>query len=167
MERIEEFLDGESGRSGDPANGQIAFEKAQCSACHRFGSSGGALGPDLTALSRRFTRKELLESILYPSHVISDQWRSTQILTRQGEVFTGLVSETRPGYLTIRRSDLTEVTIAIAEVEQTQPSKQSLMPSGLLEDLTMTQIRDMLSYLGFLPVARTATQPAGNRASER
>jgi putative heme-binding domain-containing protein len=163
MERIEEFLDGESGRSGDPTNGQIAFEKAQCSACHRFGSGGGALGPDLTALSRRFTRKELLESILYPSHVISDQWRSTQVLTRQGEVFTGLVSETRPGYLTIRRSDLTEVTIAVAEVDQTQPSKQSLMPSGLLEELTMTQIRDMLSYLGFLPAARTAAQPAGNR----
>src|SRR5205085_8935145 len=38
------------GRQGDPAKGKLAFTKANCIKCHKFGSEGEGIGPDLTML---------------------------------------------------------------------------------------------------------------------
>ncbi len=48
------------------------------------------IGPDLTAVAKRFTRKEVLESVLFPSHVISDQYAARRVLTATGHVHNGL-----------------------------------------------------------------------------
>ena len=50
------------------------------------------LGPDLTTLSKRFKRSDTLESILYPSKVIADQYRSTTIVTKKGLQIIGLAA---------------------------------------------------------------------------
>src|SRR5438105_3170474 len=55
------------------AKGQAAFAATQCLACHRFGNEGGSTGPDLTTVSTRFSRKDILESIIDPSKVVSEQ----------------------------------------------------------------------------------------------
>ena len=54
--------------------GRTLFAAANCFACHRFDSEGGSNGPDLTGLAGRFSAKDLLESIVDPSKVISDQY---------------------------------------------------------------------------------------------
>ena len=51
-----------------------AYEAAQCVLCHKFGNDGGAVGPDLTAVSSRFNRHDILESIIEPSKVVSEQF---------------------------------------------------------------------------------------------
>src|SRR4030095_14291068 len=57
-------------------SGKAAFNDAQCLACHRFGNEGGAVGPDLTGIASRFTRRDILDSILEPSKVLSDQYQN-------------------------------------------------------------------------------------------
>ena len=59
------------------ARGKEAYEAAQCTACHKFGNDGGAIGPDLTAVSSRFNRSDILESIIEPSKVVSEQYQNT------------------------------------------------------------------------------------------
>ena len=49
---------------------------AACLACHRFNANGHGIGPDLTGVGRRFDRKSLLESILEPAKIVSDQYRN-------------------------------------------------------------------------------------------
>src|SRR5207249_4613285 len=78
-----------AGQKGDAARGRLIFVKAQCAKCHKFGNDGEGIGPDLSALSKRFKRADTLESIYYPSKVISDQYRSTLIETKRGQRFTG------------------------------------------------------------------------------
>ena len=39
----------------------------------RVAGEGETAGPDLTAVGRRFQRREVLQSIVYPSHDVSDQ----------------------------------------------------------------------------------------------
>ena len=69
-----------------------------CAMCHRFGSIGQDVGPDLTTVTSRFGRKELLESILWPSRTISDQYESELFETVNGKVHHGLlVRETADG----------------------------------------------------------------------
>src|SRR5262249_56481383 len=90
------FLERDSaGRSGDVRRGRIVFEKAQCLKCHKYGTEGEGIGPDLTTLSKRFKRVDILESIIYPSKVISDQYRSTQFVTLKGQQITGLAAPQR------------------------------------------------------------------------
>ena len=52
------------------------FAAANCFACHRFAGEGGSFGPDLSGLAGRFSARDLLESVVEPSKVISDQYQA-------------------------------------------------------------------------------------------
>ncbi len=149
LETLDEFFASSDGRRGDPEHGRLVYEKADCAKCHSFQGTGTAIGPDLTTLTSRFTRKEVVESILYPSHIISDQYRTQRVLTVDGQVLTGVVSKEADGTLSIRDSNLDTHIVAEQDVEQIEASKTSLMPSGLIDNLTSAEIRDMVTFLGY------------------
>ncbi|MHC4823991.1 MAG: c-type cytochrome [Planctomycetota bacterium] len=50
------------------------FRDLSCIQCHRFGTEGGSLGPDLGSVAHRFGRRDLLEAILVPQKAVSDQY---------------------------------------------------------------------------------------------
>jgi len=133
---------------------------AQCSKCHRYGDKGESLGPDLTSISKRFMRKEVLQSILFPSHIISDRYRSKSVITTKGKTYTGIVGAGAPGEKVILQSDGKKITIDEDDIEEIVASSKSVMPDNLLNELTLEQISDLFSYLGMLPaqnVARSTT----------
>ena len=140
---IDQFLNGEQGRQGSPDRGEKVFAKARCNACHKMNGAGGGYGPDLTSVNRRFTRNETLESILFPSHVISDQYATKKVLTKSGEVFTGILVKTAKG-VAIRVSENKEFVLSEDEIDEIQSSKTSVMPAGLLDNLTPSEIRDLM-----------------------
>lgn len=156
-EFLEQFLNGEQGREGSAVLGAAVYAKARCSACHKMNTQGGGFGPDLTSMNRRFTRSEALESILFPSHVISDQYASKKVLTKSGEVHTGIVIKTSKG-ISIRVNENKEFMIPDDEIDEIAPSKTSSMPAGLLDDLSPTEIRDLMCFLGFIPEEKQAAE---------
>lgn len=147
LDELLEFLTSEDYHGGDMTSGAAIFKKAQCASCHRMGSLGEAIGPDLTEISRRFQKKQILESILFPSHVISDQYATKQILTVDGKVISGLVSTSPSGGYVVIDSQGNKTTVAEADVEELAPSKVSVMPTGLLDQLTAEEIGDLMTYL--------------------
>ena len=140
FEQLVEYIDSDEGRLGDPIAGEAVFAKAQCAACHQLGGNGDSIGPNLTNLSRRFAKREVIESILYPGHVVSDQYASKKVLTVDGRLVIGLVSD-RGDALQIRDSLNQTIELAKEDVDQILPSTTSIMPSGLLDDLTIDEIR--------------------------
>lgn len=163
LETLEEYLGSSDGRKGLSTRGRQVYEIAKCASCHRADGMGTAIGPDLTSVAKRFTRKEMLESILFPSHVISDQYRTQRVMTTSGKVYSGLVIKHVDGSLTVRDSELVEHVVAEQDVEAIEPSKTSLMPSGLIDNLSAADIRDLLTFMGYVPentkMAETATTP--------
>jgi putative heme-binding domain-containing protein len=155
---LEQYLDGDSGSQGSWRAGMAVYQKAQCAACHRLQESGTALGPDLTSLAKRFNRQEALESILYPSHVISDQYATKKIMTQDGVVVTGVVQERNDSIL-VRTMDRQQLQIPRSEIEEIIPSKSSLMPNGLLDNLSPIEIRDLMCYLGYVPPLAELAEP--------
>jgi putative heme-binding domain-containing protein len=127
------------------------FVKAQCAKCHRFGERGEGVGPDLTTVSLRFQKKEILESILFPSQVISDQYASKSVLRVDGRTVWGIVAPQADGSLTVLQSDATKVRIAKEEIDTITPIKKSAMPEGLLNPLTLEEIADLFAYLNQPP----------------
>ena len=75
----------------DLERGRRLYGAVACATCHRFGVEGGGVGPDLTAVAGRFNVRDLLESIVEPSKVISDQYAAVSIATKDGRVVTGRV----------------------------------------------------------------------------
>ncbi len=155
-----EYLTSEEAAKGTADKGAQVYLKAQCSKCHRFGDRGELGGPDLTTLSSRFTRKETLESILFPSHVISDQYASKTVVTVKGKTYSGLVT-TSGDTVTILQSSGEKIELAANDVEQTEPIRKSIMPDGALDALTLEEIADLFTYLGYRPPAKLARQPGG------
>jgi len=158
------YLTSAEGLSGDAGNGAKVFQKAQCAKCHRFGGRGEGVGPDLSKLSQRFQRKEILESILFPSQVISDQYASKTIVTNDGMTYTGLAAAVRDGAVTVLQSNGEKVTIDEVDISESAPSKKSAMPEGLLNSLTLDEIADLFAYLN-KPVesANVTLQPSVKR----
>ena len=82
------------------ARGQGGQSVARRKGVHRCASASAAIastatakiGPDLTTVAQRFQRKEILESIVYPNQVVSDQYAS-QIVIASGKTYTGIAAK--------------------------------------------------------------------------
>jgi putative heme-binding domain-containing protein len=147
LDELLTYLDSAEGKAGRAAYGEVVFEKAQCTKCHRFGPRGEAIGPDLTTLSRRFQKKEVLEAVLFPSHVISDQYASLTVVTKDGLSHTGLVGRLGDQELVVLESTGKKFYVQRSDVEQIAPHKKSAMPEGLFNTLTLEEIGDLFAYL--------------------
>jgi len=134
------------GKTGNAKKGRVVFEKAACLKCHKYGNEGEGVGPDLTTLSKRFKRADTLEAILYPSKVISDQYRSTSILTKRGVRLDGLVA-INGDEVTVLQQDATKVTLRKKDIEAQFASLVSVMPEKLLDELTLQEIADLFAFL--------------------
>jgi putative heme-binding domain-containing protein len=154
------YLGSPEATKASPARGQHVFTTAQCAKCHRHGELGEAVGPDLSTVARRFQKKEILESILYPSHVISTQFASKVVRTVDGQVIGGLVAEQPDGGVTILTPTAEKVTLTAEQIDQIAPSSVSAMPEGLLNDLSQEQIADLMAYLFAAPGASVTQDPA-------
>jgi putative heme-binding domain-containing protein len=139
----------QAGHGRSFAKGKEAFAAAQCVACHRFGNEGGASGPDLTAVSSRFTRADVLSSVIEPSKVISDQYQNITVSLKNGDDVTGRLLEETPEKLVLLVDPLTnkKTEVGRKDVEKRQPSKISPMPEGLVNILSKEEILDLLAYM--------------------
>lgn len=131
------------------ARGKEAYAAAQCVACHQFNGAGGAVGPDLTAIASRFTRADILSSILEPSKVVSEQYENTSFLLKNDDDVTGrVVEENDTRYVLVTdplHNGRTEVKKS--DVKSKKASKISPMPEGLVSVLSKEEMLDLVAYL--------------------
>jgi putative heme-binding domain-containing protein len=159
-EELLTFIESDAGKQGDVQRGGEVFARAQCAACHRVGTRGESTGPDLTAVARRFQRKEILESIVYPSHVISDQYAS-RVVVAGGKSHAGMVTDHGQQGVTVLLNTGQKVAIRREEIDEIQPSTVSAMPTGLLNPLALEEVAHLFAYLsGETPSVATRPQPA-------
>jgi putative heme-binding domain-containing protein len=131
------------------AKGKEAFTAAQCMQCHRFGNQGGAVGPELTAVSSRYGHRDILESILEPSKVVSEQYQNTVITKKDGDDVTGRIVEENDQKVVVVTNPLTQAKVEVlkSDIEKRTASKISPMPEGLVNNFTKEEILDLIAYL--------------------
>jgi putative heme-binding domain-containing protein len=137
-----------SGR--DFKNGQRAYAAGRCVVCHRFGGDGGATGPDLSQVAGRFGLKELAESVVEPSKVISDQYKASVIQTVDMKTITGkIVSEVNGKYTVVLDPEDSSKVVELKkeDVESIKPSNISLMPEKLINGMNENEVLDLLAYM--------------------
>jgi putative heme-binding domain-containing protein len=141
----------DSGLDGrDIENGKRMYQASLCAACHRFGSEGGAAGPDLTALGGRFTARDIAEAILDPSKVVSDQYAFDLITRIDGSQVTGKLIDEKDEHWIVATSpfDFSQtVEIERGQIKDKTQSPVSPMPPGLINRLNPDELKDLLAYL--------------------
>lgn len=137
------------GKNRSFSKGKEAFAAAQCITCHRFGNEGGAVGADLTAISSRFSRRDILDSIIEPSKVVSEQFQNTTIVKKDGEDVTGRILEESDKSVVLLVNPLTgdRAEVQKADIQKRNASQISPMPTGLVNGLTKEEILDLVAYL--------------------
>jgi putative heme-binding domain-containing protein len=134
----------------DFQHGKAMFAAANCFGCHHFAGDGGAVGPDLTGLAGRFSPRDILESVLEPNKVISDQYAASVIQTDSGQTIVGRITNFNGDGITINTDMLdpkATVDVKRGEIESMEPSSTSMMPAGLLNTLHEEELLDLMAFL--------------------
>ena len=130
------------------AQGQDAMYGTLCLMCHRIGDEGGSVGPDLTAVASRYSPQVILEALIEPSKVISEQYANTDITLKNGTLLTGRIVGDTDDKIILRPSMLAPDTkeISKADIKSKETSKISPMMPGLLNTLTKEEILDLIAF---------------------
>ena len=137
----------------DLVRGKRIFNESQCVNCHRCAGDGNFVGPDLTAISRRFNQRDVLTSIIQPSRVIAEKYKSLQVITTDGDSHLGQVVQGGDYRSTQLRlapdptNPMKTIEIEKSDIEIQRYSEVSWMPKGLLNTFTRDEILDLLAYL--------------------
>lgn len=144
---LPELAKAKAGRSFD--KGKALFSEAQCVLCHRFGNAGGSVGPELAAVASRLATRDILESILEPSKVVSEQYQNIVLTLKDGDTLAGRLVEEDDQKLALMTDPIhpNRVEFPKMEVVSRRASRISPMPDGLANALTREEIWDLIAYL--------------------
>jgi putative membrane-bound dehydrogenase-like protein len=145
--KLEQLLT--SVKKGDVRRGQAVFNgtKASCSACHAIGYLGGNVGPDLTTIGKIRSERDLLESIVFPSASFVRSYEPVLVTLKDGKAHNGLIRQDGPDEILLATGINQEVRIARKDIEEIQPSKVSIMPAGLDQQLGPQELADLIAFL--------------------
>ena len=142
-------------RGGDAARGKLVF-KEQCGKCHMHSGEGGKVGPELTGMAVH-PAHELLVHILDPNRSVEGNYRAYTVTTDDGRVVTGLLAAESKTAIEIVDAEGKRVAIQRSEIDEFQPSPNSLMPVGFEKQIKPEGFADLLAFLTkrgkFVPLA--------------
>jgi len=135
--------------AGDVHRGHTVFNNAKtsCIACHTIGYVGGKTGPDLTRIGQVRTRRDLLESIVFPSASFVRGYEPVVIVAIDGKTHNGLIKSESPDEITLTIGLNQEVRVPRSGIEEIQPSRVSVMPAGLDQQISRDELADLLAFL--------------------
>ncbi|MHA8069904.1 c-type cytochrome [Aquirufa ecclesiirivi] len=135
----------------DFQNGKSMFAATTCRNCHAVGSDGGGnVGPDLTNLGTRFSKKDILEAIIDPNKTVSDQYAASQLMLRNGTSVVGRITNQDKVAFYVSQNpyapDQVEKVLK-KNVTSVKYSGVSPMLAGLINSLNPEELKDLMAYL--------------------
>jgi putative heme-binding domain-containing protein len=134
---------------GHAERGAAVFMSARfaCVSCHKVGTLGGTVGPDLTFVGRCLPPGEIVESVLWPQRKIKEGYVAQRVLTTTGKLHTGYKTRENDKELVLR-DPATESTFRLAKSEIDERYEiGSLMPNGLADSMSADELRDLIRFL--------------------
>ncbi|RLT12084.1 MAG: hypothetical protein DWI24_06470 [Planctomycetota bacterium] len=138
----------------NPWRGMGVFLKeggARCTTCHKMESIGGNVGPALTGAFQSYSVEKLIESMLEPSKELKEGYESYKVALKNGRVVSGTKVSQDAKTLVMREASGQELRIDVAEIDEQARETISLMPLGLVADLSQQELADLLAFLRHKP----------------
>ncbi len=148
-------------QAGDREAGKAVFIRV-CASCHQPEAGRTRVGPDLITVAEQ-PKEQILLSILDPNREVDARYATVQAITHAGQIVAGVVTAEADSSITIVDSQGIAHALPRIDIEELQTSKKSLMPEDLSQEIDVTQMRDLISYLVSLRPAPTETSTDGSR----
>jgi putative membrane-bound dehydrogenase-like protein len=129
---------------GDREAGRVLYQQT-CANCHKLFDAGGEIGPNITGAQRQ-NLEYILDNLVDPSGAVVRDYQMQIIETTGGRIITGLVVAEMAAAVTIQTVN-EKVIVPTDEIETRVKSDISMMPDGLLQKLTLDQVRDLIAYI--------------------
>lgn len=138
-------------QKGDAARGEAVFRRAElsCLKCHAIAGAGGRVAPDLVSVGASAPVDYLVDSLLDPNRKIKENYQSLIVVTDEGKVHNGIRVSQSERELILRSAEDIEVAIPVDTIEIQKPGV-SLMPAGLVDNLTRQELLDLVKFLSQL-----------------
>lgn len=136
---------------GNADRGRLIFfsDSARCRNCHDADDAMKSTGPTLADIRKKYKRRsEMLQHILKPSLKIDDKFTTWVVATVTGKIHSGLIVSQTVDEVVLKTVERKTVRIKKPEIDEMQKSTQSLMPAGILSDLTAQEAADLLQWFG-------------------
>ena len=130
---------------GDAKKGQAQY-MARCVACHRAGTMGLQVGPDLITVKTK-GREALLTAILEPHKEVASQLIAYTVTTKDGQTLSGIITSDNASSMTLKMMGGLEKTLQRSEIKGSSSTGQSLMPEGLETGMSVADMADLLSFI--------------------
>jgi putative membrane-bound dehydrogenase-like protein len=119
----------------------------KCATCHIVGKEGKEVGPNLTEIGSKLSREALFESILFPSAGISHNYETWAVATKDGNVFTGVLTTQSPDSVSLKNAEGLVREIKRSDIDELKKQSVSLMPADLQKTMTAEELIDVIEYL--------------------
>ncbi|MEZ6124727.1 MAG: discoidin domain-containing protein [Planctomycetaceae bacterium] len=133
--------------SGNPDAGKELFKAQSCINCHTFANGQQPKGPHLVDIGKRYKKEELLESILDPSKKIAQGFDTWTFVMADGKVHTGFVVLESAETVSVRGTDGLSKELPQQDIDERVKQDISMMPKGIVGNLTVEQLADLIAYL--------------------
>ena len=143
MDQVRQVLSAAS-RPADLAHGRALYART-CQQCHTLYGEGGKVGPDITGSDRK-NLDYLLPRLIDPSAVVRKEYLLHTVQLQSGRVLSGIVVMQDDREIAFQTAN-ERLVIARKDIEDLTASNQSMMPEGLLKNLTAEEVRDLIAYL--------------------
>lgn len=130
---------------GDARKGQAVFAK-NCSACHKIGSVGVNVAPDISD-SRTKTHAQLLGDILQPNRAIDANYIAYTLVTTDGITASGILTTETSTSVTLKMQNEKVMTVPRSEIEILKSTGVSLMPEGLERNIPPAEMADLIAFI--------------------
>ncbi|WP_397384907.1 c-type cytochrome, partial [Prosthecobacter sp.] len=130
---------------GDAKKGQLQY-MARCVACHRAGTMGLQVGPDLITVKTK-GREALLTAILEPHKEVASQFIAYTVNTKDGQTLAGIITNDTASSMSLKMMGGIEKTLQRSEIKGSSSTGQSLMPEGLETGMSVADMADLLSFI--------------------
>ncbi|MBX3239835.1 MAG: c-type cytochrome [Chitinophagaceae bacterium] len=135
-----------AGLKGDAEKGKLVFAEF-CASCHKVGSGGMDIGPELTNIRKKFDKTGLLDAIIYPSAAILLGYEAWLINTKDGNSYFGFLLSENKQTITIKDVSGQKHTIPVDNISTRQKQEKSLMPEPVIAGVSEQQLADVAAYL--------------------
>ena len=135
--------------TGDAENGRQLFfdRRSQCYQCHKIERVGNQVGPDLTKIWETHTIAKIMESIVDPSKEVKEGFATWTVVTDEGLAYNGIKVKDDSQEMILRDATGREIRIPANTIEDKAESKTSLMPEGVVAQLSYQEFIDLVAFL--------------------
>ncbi len=131
---------------GDPVAGRLLFTQ-RCATCHKAGSEGNNIGPELTTIGKKLDRTALLDAIINPSAAIVFGYEPWLVNTKDGESAYGFLISENKNNVVVKDIAGQKHVIPVSQISVKQKQNKSLMPDPISNGLSESDLANIVEFL--------------------